>query len=190
MQLGPTPRRGGLPRAMLRPCFVQTPYVCGHRACRELAGVRASLADEQAARERAEGQVAEAQRAVAAGTSRGGCSSSHQALVQSVLRGWERRADNKRLHVPWWPADLSNACPLAFLTVTVAELEAALAARDAQLAAAQEAQRSSMAMLSTRGRSTVGEVWQGMSWACKGSFCWVQLPVLLGKCLLAGWPQQ
>lgn len=93
------------------------------------------------------------------------------------------------MHVPWWPADLSSACPLAFLTVTVAELEAALAARDAQLAAAQEAQRSSMAMLSTRGRSTVGEVWQGMSWACKGSFCWVQLPVL-GMCLLVCRKQQ
>lgn len=73
-----------------------TPYLSGDRACRELAGVRASLADEQAARERAEGQVAEAQRAVAAGTSRGGCSSSHQAVLQSVLWPWERRADNMR----------------------------------------------------------------------------------------------
>ena len=42
------------------------------RACRELAGVRASLADEQAARERAEARLAEVQRSVAASASTGG----------------------------------------------------------------------------------------------------------------------
>ena len=60
-------------------------------------------------------------------------------------------------------------CRLAFFSIprlpssppAVAELEAALAARDTQLAAAQEAQRSSIALLSTRGRSTVGEVCGG-----------------------------
>lgn len=52
----------------------------------------------------------------------------------------------------------AHPAPLCRPPAAVAELEAALAARDAQLAAAQEAQRSSLAVLATRGRSTVGEV--------------------------------
>lgn len=59
-----------------------------------------------------------------------------------------------RRHVPTFTA--LRPSPTA-----VAELETALAARDTQLAAAQEAQRSTIALMSTRGRSTMGEVRAG-----------------------------
>lgn len=43
----------------------------------------------------------------------------------------------------------------------MAELEAALASHESQLAAAHEAQRTSIAMLSARGRTTAGEEGEG-----------------------------
>ncbi len=53
------------------------PLVCSARhPCRELAGVRASLADEQAARQRVEGQLADVQSALAASSSKGESSSA------------------------------------------------------------------------------------------------------------------
>lgn len=59
--------------------------------CRELAGVRASLADEQAARQRVESQLAEAQHALGASASKGEgscllCSAAAQLDLLPVRR--------------------------------------------------------------------------------------------------------
>lgn len=99
--------------------------------------------------------------------------------------GTARFASRAPLH-QWQLSGLPAAaclCQRAPATLlAVAELEAALAARDTQLAAAQEAQRSSMALLSTRGRSTVGEVCGGRlnAWHLKvvGVQWWCLLSVL------------